>query len=298
MKLIDRWNSEIEKIIDNALKTYNSNSVAVFDFDNTLIYGDQGINLMNYLILNLLIKGDEEWFWKEEYWFPIDKKDYRNLRIKYELAVEHKNEIAFAIELLDEFYHIFNKLEKIDLEIAYRWTKIIFAGFSIEELKRFSRISFEQAIKEAKAGFFEKELPSGNIIQTGIIINPLFKKLIQQLNELHWNIFIITASPEPAIQSIADYWNIPEDKVLGMKLKQNNNLLLPEIIEPYSYNKGKYLHLRNKVQEPIIIAAGDSYPDIYLLENAKIPIFLKRKNKEELLKLAKEKNFYIQEVEE
>jgi hypothetical protein len=33
------------------------------------------------------------------------------------------------------------------------------------------------------------------------------------------------------------------------------------------------------------------------LEKAKVPIFVKRKNKDSLLKIAKEKNFYIQNVE-
>lgn len=295
MKIIDQWNPEIEKILNKALNTkYKDTAVAVFDFDNTLIYGDQGINLMNYLILNLLIKGEEDWFWDENNWQYVDKEDYFNIKIKYEIAWNNRKDINLAIELLDEIYKVFYKLENIDLEIAYRWSKIIYAGFSIEELKYFSRQSFEQSLQES---IEEIELPSGITIQKGLIIHPLFYKLIQELIKRNWKIFIITASPEPAIQAISDYWSIPEENVIGMKLKQNNGILLPEIVEPYTYNEGKYLNLRQYVKDPIIIAAGDSYPDIFLLENAQIPIFLKRKNKEKLYQLAKEKNFYIQEVE-
>jgi phosphoserine phosphatase len=140
-------------------------------------------------------------------------------------------------------------------------------------------------------------LPSGNTIQQGIRIHPLFYRFVQELKKREWKIFIITASPEPAIQAISYYWSIPEEYVIGMKLKQSHGILLPEIIEPYTYNEGKYLNLKKYIDEPITIAVGDSLPDIFMLEKAKVPIFVKRKNKDSLLKIAKEKNFYIQNVE-
>jgi phosphoserine phosphatase len=259
-----------------------------------LIYGDQGTNLMNYLILNLLIKGNEDWFWDESHWQYVDKKDYENVKLKFNLAYLNKDNVSYAIDLLDEIYKVFYKLEEIDLEIAYRWTKILFAGFTIQELKQYSGISFRNALNDKIEDFM---LPSGNTIQQGIRIHPLFYRFVQELKKREWKIFIITASPEPAIQAISYYWSIPEEYVIGMKLKQSYGILLPEIIEPYTYNEGKYLNLKKHIDEPITIAVGDSLPDIFMLEKAKVPIFVKRKNKESLLKIAKEKNFYIQNVE-
>jgi phosphoserine phosphatase len=294
MKLVEEWNQETKSVIEDLLNSEIQNPVAVFDFDNTLIYGDQGTNLMNYLILNLLIKGNEDWFWDESHWQYVDKKDYENVKLKFNLAYLNKDDVSYAIDLLDEIYKVFYKLEEIDLEIAYRWTKILFAGFTIQELKQYSGISFRNALNDKIEDFM---LPSGNTIQQGIRIHPLFYRFVQELKKREWKIFIITASPEPAIQAISYYWSIPEEYVIGMKLKQSYGILLPEIIEPYTYNEGKYLNLKKHIDEPITIAVGDSLPDIFMLEKAKVPIFVKRKNKESLLKIAKEKNFYIQNVE-
>ncbi|MCX7811388.1 MAG: haloacid dehalogenase-like hydrolase [Leptospiraceae bacterium] len=294
MKLVEEWNQETKSVIEDLLNSEIQNPVAVFDFDNTLIYGDQGTNLMNYLILNLLIKGNEDWFWDESHWQYVDKKDYENVKLKFNLAYLNKDDVSYAIDLLDEIYKVFYKLEEINLEIAYRWTKILFAGFTIQELKQYSEISFRNALNDKIEDFM---LPSGNTIQQGIRIHPLFYRFVQELKKREWKIFIITASPEPAIQAISYYWSIPEEYVIGMKLKQSHGILLPEIIEPYTYNEGKYLNLKKHIDEPITIAVGDSLPDIFMLEKAKVPIFVKRKNKESLLKIAKEKNFYIQNVE-
>jgi Phosphoserine phosphatase len=294
MKFIEEWDQETKTVIEDLLNSEIQNPVAVFDFDNTLIYGDQGTNLMNYLILNLLIKGNEDWFWDESHWQYVDKKDYENVKLKFNLAYLNKDDVSYAIDLLDEIYKVFYKLEEINLEIAYRWTKILFAGFTIQELKQYSGISFRNALNDKIEDFM---LPSGNTIQQGIRIHPLFYRFVQELKKREWKIFIITASPEPAIQAISYYWSIPEEYVIGMKLKQSHGILLPEIIEPYTYNEGKYLNLKKHIDEPITIAVGDSLPDIFMLEKAKVPIFVKRKNKESLLKIAKEKNFYIQNVE-
>jgi len=294
MKLVEEWNQETKSVIEDLLNSEIQNPIAVFDFDNTLIYGDQGTNLMNYLILNLLIKGNEDWFWDESHWQYVDKKDYENVKLKFNLAYLNKDDVSYAIDLLDEIYKVFYKLEEINLEIAYRWTKILFAGFTIQELKQYSEISFRNALNDKIEDFM---LPSGNTIQQGIRIHPLFYRFVQELKKREWKIFIITASPEPAIQAISYYWSIPEEYVIGMKLKQSHGILLPEIIEPYTYNEGKYLNLKKYIDEPITLAVGDSLPDIFMLEKAKVPIFVKRKNKESLLKIAKEKNFYIQNVE-
>jgi phosphoserine phosphatase len=294
MKLVEEWNQETKSVIEDLLNSEIQNPVAVFDFDNTLIYGDQGTNLMNYLILNLLIKGNEDWFWDESHWQYVDKKDYENVKLKFNLAYLNKDDVSYAIDLLDEIYKVFYKLEEINLEIAYRWTKILFAGFTIQELKQYSGISFRNALNDKIEDFM---LPSGNTIQQGIRIHPLFYRFVQELKKREWKIFIITASPEPAIQAISYYWSIPEEYVIGMKLKQSHGILLPEIIEPYTYNEGKYLNLKKYIDEPITLAVGDSLPDIFMLEKAKVPIFVKRKNKDSLLKIAKEKNFYIQNVE-
>lgn len=295
MNLKLHWEPEIKQVLNEIQNNDYHHPVAVFDFDNTLIYGDQGTNLMNYLISNLYIKGNEDWFWHPDLWYNTEINTIRQIKMIFEKAIQEKDNYKWRVQLLSNLYKVFHELERIDLEIAYRWTKIFFAGFSIEELKELSKVSFELALKQE---FKDISLDDGIIIQQGIRINPLLMELVNTLRQKNWDIYIITAAPEIAIQAVSFYWNINEDHVLGMKLKQKNNILLPEIIEPYTYNEGKYLNIKNVVDAPILLAVGDSYPDIELLSKAKTPIFLKRKGKDELVEIARKKNFYIQQVED
>lgn len=295
MKLKLQWEPQIKEALDEVLNSHYPHPVAVFDFDNTLIYGDHGLNLMNYIIFHLQLKANEDWFWHPKLWYNIENNMILKIKSIYEKAKEDLENLYWRNELLYNVYRVFQTLELIDLEIAYRWTKIFFAGFTVKELKELSKISFEEALKLDCKEIFLKE---NVIIQQGIRINPLLLELIETLKEKQWEVYIITATPEIAIQAISYYWNIDEDHVIGMKLKINNHILLPEIIEPYTYSEGKYKSLQNKSNAPILIAVGDSYPDIELLTKAKIPIFLKRRGKEDLVDLARKKHFYIQNIED
>ncbi len=289
------WSTEIYNQLLQVLEDQNIKSDernAVFDFDNTLILGDQGYNLMYYLILNLKIHIDKDWFWSSENWIDIPVTEKQKIYNFYFSFLKNSIRIN-PIELLDHFLVIFEFLEKKNLELAYRWTKIFYAGFSIEELREYSKISFQDALtKELKV----IQLPSGIYVQQGIRIRKIFYDLIQTLLKSGWNVYIVTASPEVAIQALANYWYLPESHIIGMKLKVKNQILLPEIEEPFTYNYGKYLAFKTFVNKPIYIAVGDSYPDIYLLENSKIPIFVNHSNKQSLLEIAKEKKFFIQNI--
>ncbi|MFN3604229.1 MAG: hypothetical protein ACK4UJ_05945 [Leptonema sp. (in: bacteria)] len=290
------WNEEVYNALIHAIEDptlHKQEKTAVFDFDNTLILGDQGLNLMYDLILNQKIHAEQSWFWDEKNWQGISEEEKDKAYFLYQLSVKNPS-VDLGIQLLDQFLIVFEYLEKKNLEMAYRWTKIFYAGFTVEELKQYSEESFKSALKK---DFKFIDLPSGRQIQQGIRINQAFYELIQILTERDWDIYIITASPEVAIQAISKYWNLSESQIIGMKLKLENQILLPQIEEPYTYDQGKYLAFKNIVKKPIYIAGGDSYPDIYLLENSKLPIFLNHSFKEPLLKIAKEKKFYIQNLQ-
>ncbi len=283
MVLHSIWNSEIKAKLEILLSS-KQEGIAVFDFDNTLIFGDQGINLMNFLIQNFLIKINENWFWNDDYWNYVDPQKKENL-INFIKNIKYTE--TDSLKLLD--WNIFEELEKKNLEIAYRWTKIFYAGFTIKELNNYSLMSFKKALEEDD----ELLLPGSRRIKKKIRINPALKNLIEILLHQNWKVFIITASPEIAIQAVSNYWEIPETHVFGMKLKIEKEYLLPEIIEPFPYDHGKYKIFKDFVSGEIDLAVGDSYPDIEILRNSKLPIFVDRNNKV-LNQFASSQNFFIQ----
>ncbi|MCS7205467.1 MAG: HAD-IB family phosphatase [Leptospiraceae bacterium] len=285
--ILRKWNPQIQEILIK-LKEHKQNSLAVFDFDHTLIYGDQGFNLMNYLIENLYIKADEEWFWDEKHWYNVPGEKIRKIKdLFFSLKKNPTKEHIKA--LLTEIFQVYDQIENQNQEIAYRWTKIFFAGYKEEELEKHSVQSFEQAMR-----VYSKNDPSNQ--ETQIAIHTALHDLIQYLNSSGWEIYIITASPEVAIRAIIHHWGLKKSQVLGMKLQIKKNYLQPEIIEPYPYGKGKWERLRQVTHKPIILAVGDSRSDFDLLENAEYPVFINRNQNSNVLKEAEKKGFFIQSL--
>ena len=58
-----RWNPKNREVLENLIKKYrDTNSYAVFDWDNTSIQGDTQLNLFIYQIENLIYKLNPEQF--------------------------------------------------------------------------------------------------------------------------------------------------------------------------------------------------------------------------------------------
>ncbi|MBL8018364.1 MAG: haloacid dehalogenase-like hydrolase [Leptospirales bacterium] len=265
--------------------------LACFDFDNTLIRGDLGESCMYYILTQGMLGADLPEFWEQAHHPLIESeiKGWKQLWLEYS-AQENSTSYELLVKGLVDAYE---KIAKADgLEAAYRWTKILFCGMSEAELVSIAKHVF---VENQEPGTI-LHLPGGTTIDNSIRIRkPLFE-LVSLMIEKSWDVRIITASPECTIRDAATRYGLKATSVRGMRLTERNGILMPEIIEPMTFDQGKVAAIREFTSEEIGFAAGDSFTDLSMLREAKHRLLIDRGN-EKLRAVAEAEHFWIQTAE-
>ncbi|MBW7858242.1 MAG: haloacid dehalogenase-like hydrolase [Leptonema sp. (in: Bacteria)] len=246
--------------------------LAAFDFDHTLIQGDQGEALMNYIVLSGKTCANQEWFWQDWPKAALPKQD--SLKKQFD-AYNHYADPLLLAQWADSLIDVYELIRnQHGNEAAYRWSSIFFAGLTESEIGDLSIQVFERELSQDINSIV---LPSGRELPIGLRIRPQMKELVADLLNRGWQVFIVTASPQIPISVLSHYWGLSSTQVIGMNLKTNGNgLLTSKIIEPYPCAKGKVTALRQITDAPLLLAAGDSVMDLQLLEEAKNALVLDR----------------------
>ncbi len=227
--------------------------IAAFDFDNTLIKNDFGEAIM----LSLCKTGNLPELFNHLHLFP-------NL------------EEARSIFLTKDFPRItdfiFQEYDRIlaekGLEPAYRWSSFLFAGITESDSVSISRSVWEDT----------------NSSKT-IYPFPEMLELIQFLYESKWEVFIVTASPVWAIQTVSHHFRIPPKNVIGMELEWKNGKTTSQIREPYTYGEGKVKAFVQRNGKTPDLAFGDSINDYPLLRSSGKGVLLDRGKDSSLVEL-------------
>ena len=164
------------------------------------------------------------------------------------------------------------------METAYRWTSFLFSGWTPDEFESKALKVWNQKCKDKKI------YPYAPMIS-----------LIEFLKLNHWTIYVITASPTIAIQSVLPIFGLEKNCVLGMNLKVVENKLSSIILDPYTYGNGKVEAYQNNSKNRLDLAFGDTRNDLPLLRFARRGILIDRGN-QELRDECKGLGIYIQPV--
>lgn len=176
------------------------------------------------------------------------------------LSARFQDPVLFRSLVLSEYESV---QSKFGLEASYRWSSWIFSGHSPEELKEISGNVWNQHALD----------PGSHSVK---IYEPM-KELVDHLLSNRWEVWIVTASPQEIIQSVSHLFGIPTERVLGMQLSIENGLHSSEILEPFTYGKGKVERLKAVIGGSADLAFGDSINDFDLLGSAaQTGIFLDR----------------------
>ncbi|MEQ8351613.1 MAG: haloacid dehalogenase-like hydrolase [Leptospiraceae bacterium] len=287
----DQWTPENRKRIDSLLE--GPPGQAVFDFDNTLIHGDLGEACMYYIAFQGLVRADLDEFWQEISHPSLSNKVLQDIRSSWDRNQAFED-IQAHLEWVDELLGLYESLvHNAGLEQAYRWTRSLFGNLPEKELRSIASYVFQD---ESRLPLNSEELPSGRKIPRGIRIIPEIYELIQSMLSSGWTVRIITASPEPTIQSVINHWNLEEAAVRGMRLKRKDDFLLPYIEEPMTFGPGKVQAIRELDDRTIDFAAGDSFTDLDMLRAATMALLVDR-GKEDLRSVAEQEGFLIQNFE-
>lgn len=265
--------------------------LACFDFDNTLIRGDLGESCMYYILTQGMLGADLPEFWEQAH-HPLiesDIKGWKQLWLEYS-AQENSTSYELLVKGLVDAYETIAEAD--GLEAAYRWTKILFCGMSEAELVSIAKHVF---IENQEPGTI-LHLPGGTIIDNSIRIRKPLLELVHLMIEKSWDVRIITASPECTIRDAATKYGLKSTSVRGMRLTERNGILMPEIIEPMTFDQGKVAAIREFTSDEIAFAAGDSFTDLSMLREAKQKLLIDRGN-EKLRVVAEAERFWIQTAE-
>ncbi|TGL72157.1 HAD family hydrolase [Leptospira jelokensis] len=232
------WTDEIYERLTSLIP--KKTGIACFDFDNTLIRNDFGEKIMDQLIkegLVFLPKDLSPFFRDKDLW-----KDHT------QLSFAEKEHLVW-----EEYAY---QLKEFGIERGYRWTSFLFQGLT-------------------KADYFEVSERAWNLVnqpdkETGVFPQVEMKDLIQYLNHYNWQVYIVTASPEPGISAIAHHFPVKESHVIGMRQAlDENNKYTHELIEPYTYGEGKVKAIEERIGEYPDLVFGDSFNDYPMLTKAK-----------------------------
>ncbi len=261
--------------------------LAVFDFDNTLIYNDLGEAVMYYVARRGLLPAEDPTFRAvladPRFCPPETAARLVETGNRYHAEYDAADRDAFAAELLKLYSWIH---ANFDLETTYRWTRIFFMGRPPGDLARLARdvFAYEQGRSVGQESL--ETIPGGPAlaIPTGIRVVPEIAALTRRLRARGWEVRVVTASPRIVIAAVIEHWGLRPDQVTGMELATGaDGRLLPEIVEPMPCQAGKVTALRAVpalAGRSIDLAVGDSRGDRDLLAAAGLGILLDRGDRE------------------
>lgn len=242
----------------------SENGLACIDFDNTLIYGDLGEELLVSLASDGLRNVQEDL-----------SKFFQDSQAIQE-AFYSKDTPKLAELVWDEYE---NKIRSEGMESAYRWSSFLFSGWKKDDFLKYTNFVWKRSIEQKRIAVYSALL-----------------KLIELLKENKWKIMVVTASPSWAIEAVIQNFNLTPQEILGMKLELKNGYTTSKIIEPYTYGEGKVKAIQNHFGKLPDLAIGDSINDLAMLSASKLSIVLDRGRYPEFISNCKAKGFLIQSI--
>ena len=217
------WNGKNREILSEFIKKNRCDNcktkpVAVFDWDNTVVFNDIGDYFFKWMLENNLFRFNP---WEDISPYFTDKAiDHLNKTCKNEKGFIDgtKND---CFELLNNIYtkgvlpdgsDPFSGYDPDLYQPAYALLAHMFAGYAEHSMK----ILCEQAVKEAQK---EEE----------VFIYPEMEWLINELADNGFDVWVITASPELLVASFAKKVGIKAENVIGIRNVVENGIITADL---------------------------------------------------------------------
>ena len=272
-----RWNLKNHETLEKLIAEYrNTNSYAVFDWDNTSIQGDTQLNLFIYQVENLEYKLTPEKF-NEVIRKNVPEDDFNsNYR-------NEDGEILNARKLSDDIFGVYIYL---------------YENYILNEKIPLKEIKLGEYLGDITVESSEKILgEAGKVVASydnGLRIRSEIADLFHKLRENGIDVYIVSASMQEVIEVFAtdgSYgYNLDIENVYAMRLKVTEEEIL---LDEYNYDypltqrKGKveaierFIKPKYNGRGPILVA-GDAVGDENMLteyKDTKVLLLMKREGK-------------------
>ncbi|MGB8645923.1 MAG: haloacid dehalogenase-like hydrolase [Anaerolineae bacterium] len=260
-----RWTAENRTAIEQLLtRSYPEPPIAVFDWDNTCIYRDIGDATFHSLAADLGFKFDAPGFWD---WVteaaPIDfaSAAYEAYRRRPNPDTHHCLRLAF--ERGRKAYY-----DGMDDNSACAWDAGAFLGWRFSDAREYARqVMLRELAHPLTAEVYEYEGTRIEILQ-GIRVRPEMQELVRVMQQVGWQVWVISASPQWVVEPFAELYGIPANRVVALRRALVDGRMTRAVEPPVSFSDGKLDAYRMFVDahRPPWFAAGDSVYDWKLLE--------------------------------
>lgn len=211
---------------------------AVLDFDNTCIVNDIAEAVLAHMCRNDLLR-------------------YRGLLARDTPPDEYPQRV---------FRHYYALLAQGDIRAASLLCADLFAGYTREEAAALVR-----AAMDAEGNIPREGELYGVPIAVGLAVRPALRALSDFLRANAVQIWIVSASPEIAVQTAMQRLGLP-GRLIALRNRMNGEVLSGDVEEPCSIADGKVDCIRTFIdarQRPLL-AVGDSIHDLPMIEYAEI----------------------------
>ncbi len=166
---------------------------------------------------------------------------FMNILLK-KLYSQNKLNVKIPEKYAEDPWGFYHNWAKHDPQAAYGWICTLLAGQKPETVLKYSKSYYEKYMKNA--------------------IFPEMLTLVKVLQDMGVEVYVVSASAHNIVIAAAQYFNIPVNRVFGIRLKIENDRITNKIINPISFAAGKTWYIKNFVGEfpkGNIMTFGDSY---------------------------------------
>ncbi len=262
----------VSNLIDSALKRTESHGrrVAVFDFDNTLIFNDIGELFSYYLIDEVLYRYDLDAFW--DLIEAEDGRDEIRALAVQAMAMDADERAASPIfrKYRAEMTALYSrKLERDGKRSCYAWAVTLHVGLTELEMSAMS----EQAIRRELSREIQRETvhtSRGEAISftRGIRMLEPMRELIARLHSEEVEVWICSASNYWTVAQFAPRFGVNPERVIGNRVQTTDRRLSSDLIAPAMFMEGKAEAIMRDVGMPPTFVFGDSETDLHMLREA------------------------------
>jgi phosphoserine phosphatase len=245
--IMDAWTA-LEAAIGARIDGTHDQPFAVLDFDNTCIINDVGEATLAFMCRNQLLRcGD------------LLPSGGQPCNPGYHAQV---------------FRHYHQLLNRGDIRSASLLCAGILAGFKPDEAA-----AVVSATLDAEGDIPGETELYGISIARGLAVRPGLQRLIDFAAASNIQIWIVSASPEIAVQAAMQRFELPGN-LIGLRHRIDNELLSHALDEPHSIAEGKVDCIKTYVHESKrpLFAVGDSVYDLPMVAYADVPAVVERDN--------------------
>jgi HAD superfamily phosphoserine phosphatase-like hydrolase len=130
----------------------------------------------------------------------------------------------------------------------------------------------EVEVRRAVDDAFRRAVTEGRIG-----MRPAIRDLIWAMHRHGWQVWVVTASPTPVVQTVAQHYGIHPDHVIGMSSPPGEDgRYRPSLVAPVPFREGKLAALLARTGREPTFAAGDSDGDLWMLRAARHALLIDR----------------------